>query len=278
MIKTNCYTVYILEENKELANLISKHLELLKNYKILGISDNAKNCIDFLSYNKCNLFIIDLMLSKVDGIGVLQKLKEINKHAYEKVICISHFNNPVIYELLDSLDVTYCIKAPISIQSFIYTVNSIMNINIKELDVRQTSRNIKVKLENEITTILKDVGIPAHIKGYLYLRTAILLVYYDIELLGQITKRLYPEIACQYSTTASRVEKAIRHAIGIAWNQDGGIEINNIIRTTSNKKKSKPTNSEFIALVADNLRIQERLKLDYTIKKKFKTSFIKTNY
>ena len=143
-----------------------------------------------------------------------------------------------------------------------------MNINIKELDVRQTSEKYKkVKLENEITTILKDVGIPAHIKGYLYLRTAILLVYYDIELLGQITKRLYPEIACQYSTTASRVEKAIRHAIGIAWNQDGGIEINNIIRTTSNKKKSKPTNSEFIALVADNLRIQERLKLDYTIKK-----------
>ena len=78
MTKTNCYTVYILEENKELANLISKHLGLLRNYKILGISDNAKNCIDFLSYNKCNLFIIDLMLSKVDGIGVLQKLKEIN--------------------------------------------------------------------------------------------------------------------------------------------------------------------------------------------------------
>lgn len=268
MTKSNCYTVYILEENKELANLISKHLGLLRNYKILGISDNAKNCIDFLSYNKCNLFIIDLMLSKVDGIGVLQKLKEINNNAYEKVICISHFNNPVIYELLDSLDVTYCIKAPISIQSFIYTINSIMNINIEEIDIRQTSEKYKkVKLENEITTILKDVGIPAHIKGYLYLRTAIMLVYYDIELLGQITKRLYPEIACQYSTTASRVEKAIRHAIGIAWNQDGGIEINKIIRTTSNKKKSKPTNSEFIALVADNLRIQERLKLDYTIKK-----------
>ncbi|WP_285947082.1 sporulation initiation factor Spo0A C-terminal domain-containing protein [Thomasclavelia cocleata] len=143
-----------------------------------------------------------------------------------------------------------------------------MNINIEEIDIRQTSEKYKkVKLENEITTILKDVGIPAHIKGYLYLRTAIMLVYYDIELLGQITKRLYPEIACQYSTTASRVEKAIRHAIGIAWNQDGGIEINKIIRTTSNKKKSKPTNSEFIALVADNLRIQERLKLDYTIKK-----------
>lgn len=203
MTKTNCYTVYILEENKELANLISKHLGLLRNYKILGISDNAKNCIDFLSYNKCNLFIIDLMLSKIE-----------------------------------------------------------------EIDIRQTSEKYKkVKLENEITTILKDVGIPAHIKGYLYLRTAIMLVYYDIELLGQITKRLYPEIACQYSTTASRVEKAIRHAIGIAWNQDGGIEINKIIRTTSNKKKSKPTNSEFIALVADNLRIQERLKLDYTIKK-----------
>lgn len=263
MTKSKCYTVYILEENKELANLISKHLGLLKNYKILGISDNAKGCIDFLSYNSCDLFIIDLMISKVDGIGVLQKLREINNHAYEKVICISHFNNPVIYELLDSLDVTYCIKAPIAIQSFIYTVNSIMNVNIKEVDIRQTSEKYKkVKLENEITTILKNVGIPAHIKGYLYLRTAILLVYYNIELLGQITKRLYPEIACQYSTTASRVEKAIRHAIKTAWNLDNGQKINNIIRSVPDCDKLKPSNSEFIALVADMLRLQEKINYE----------------
>lgn len=258
------YSVFILEENKEIAGMISKNLSLSNNYDIKGICYSAEECINYLSNNNCDLFIIDLMLSKIDGIGVLQRLKEMNEDAFEKVICISNFNNSIITEILASLGVTYCMKAPINIQSFIATVNSIMKINNKEHSVSKCSEKYKkIKLENEITLILKRAGIPAHIKGYMYLRTAILLVYFNIELLGQVTKRLYPDIARQYSTTASRVEKAIRHAIGIAWNQDNGNEINNIIRSASSNKKSKPTNSEFIALVADNLRIQEELMQSY---------------
>lgn len=234
------YSVYILEENKELANTIYKNLLLLKNYEIKGVSDNAESCIEYFSYNNCNLLIIDLMLSKIDGISVLQRLKKINKNAYE--------------------DVTYCMKSPVNIYSFLSTINSIMSIDDKKINSSKISEQYKkIKLENEISMILKKVGIPVHIKGYMYLRTAILLVYYDIEYLGQITRKLYPDIARQYSTTASRVEKSIRHAIKIAWNQDNGTEINNMLRTDSNKNESKPTNSEFIALIADNLRIQDRL-------------------
>lgn len=254
------YSVYILEENKELANTIYKNLLLLKNYEIKGVSDNAESCIEYFSYNNCNLLIIDLMLSKIDGISVLQRLKKINKNAYEKVICLSNFNNPIISKLLNDLDVTYCMKSPVNIYSFLSTINSIMSIDDKKINSSKISEQYKkIKLENEISMILKKVGIPVHIKGYMYLRTAILLVYYDIEYLGQITRKLYPDIARQYSTTASRVEKSIRHAIKIAWNQDNGTEINNMLRTDSNKNESKPTNSEFIALIADNLRIQDRL-------------------
>ena len=132
------------------------------------------------------------------------------------------------------------------------------NIWIEAVNNLQSTNHSEVKLEHDITTILKQVGIPAHLKGYMYLRTAILMVYSDIELLGQITKRLYPNIARQYSTTASRVEKAIRHAIENSWNQGDKRKINTIIRAATDSIKGKPTNSEFIALIADKLKIKNR--------------------
>ena len=132
------------------------------------------------------------------------------------------------------------------------------NIWIEAVNNLQSTNHSEVKLEHDITTILKQVGIPAHLKGYMYLRTAILMVYSDIELLGQITKRLYPNIARQYSTTASRVEKAIRHAIENSWNQGDKRIINTIIRAAPDSLKGKPTNSVFIALIADKLKIKNR--------------------
>ena len=125
------------------------------------------------------------------------------------------------------------------------------NIWIEAVNNLQSTNHSEVKLEHDITTILKQVG-------YMYLRTAILMVYSDIELLGQITKRLYPNIARQYSTTASRVEKAIRHAIENSWNQGDKRKINTIIRAVPDSLKGKPTNSEFIALIADKLKIKNR--------------------
>ena len=116
-------------------------------------------------------------------------------------------------------------------------------------------------LESEITNILHEMGVPAHIKGYLYLRESINMVYNDIELLGSITKVLYPDVAKKYKTTASRVERAIRHAIEVAWNR-GNIEaISNIFGYTVSVSKSKPTNSEFIAMIADKLRLEHKNKV-----------------
>ena len=134
------------------------------------------------------------------------------------------------------------------------------NIWIEAVNNLQSTNHSEVKLEHNITTILKQVGIPAHLKGYMYLRTAILMVYSDIELLGQITKRLYPNIARQYSTTASRVEKAIRHAIEVAWNRGNTETLNGLFGYTISNGKGKPTNSEFIALIADKIRLQYNIK------------------
>ena len=124
--------------------------------------------------------------------------------------------------------------------------------------INENEKIQKVKIENEITEILHEVGIPAHIKGYMYLRTAIMKTYDNIDILGQVTKVLYPEIARNYNTTSSRVERAIRHAIEVAWNRGKIDAIDEIFGYTINNHKGKPTNSEFIALIADRLRLEQK--------------------
>ena len=117
----------------------------------------------------------------------------------------------------------------------------------------------RLQLETEITELLHEIGIPAHIKGYMYLRTAILETYLNVDFLGQITKVLYPDIAKKYTTTASRVERAIRHAIEVAWNRGNIDAIDDIFGYTISASKAKPTNSEFIAMLSDKLRLEHRL-------------------
>lgn len=132
-------------------------------------------------------------------------------------------------------------------------LNELKETDSIELEVSEDS------LEQTVTSILHEIGVPAHIKGYHYLRESIMLVYYDFELLGAITKELYPSVARTFRTTSSRVERAIRHAIEVAWNR-GNIEtINDIFSFTVSYSKAKPTNSEFIAMIADKLRLQNKI-------------------
>lgn len=133
----------------------------------------------------------------------------------------------------------------------------LMDMNLNE---DEKERLAKLELESEITELLHEIGIPAHIKGYMYLRTAILETYLNVDFLGQITKVLYPEIAKRYSTSASRVERAIRHAIEVAWNRGNIDAIDDIFGYTISASKAKPTNSEFIAMISDKLRLEHRLK------------------
>ena len=127
--------------------------------------------------------------------------------------------------------------------------------DMKDMNQNESEKYKKIKLENEITEILHEVGIPAHIKGYQYLREAIMMVVNDIDIINQITKQLYPEIAEKYKTTPSRVERAIRHAIEVAWGR-GTDTVESIFGYTVSASKGKPTNSEFIAMIADKLRLE----------------------
>ena len=258
---------FIAMEQSDLSESIKYNLEKSKLYQVSGIVRNGTDCLNYLNQKKCDLLIIDLMLPEIDGIGVLTKLKEFHKNSYSKVVCITHFLNPVICQMLEKLDVNYCFKIPFEINYFMNTLKYITSpeeLDNKILPENELKKYQKVKIENEITEILHEVGIPAHIKGYMYLRTAILTTYYNIDILGQVTKVLYPDIARQYNTTSSRVERAIRHAIEVAWNRGNTEAIDDIFGYTVSAVKSKPTNSEFIAMIADKLRLAH--KADHIIK------------
>lgn len=256
------YKVYILEENKELLRSMSESLEN-SHFRVVGSSTNSTMCLNELSKTQVDLFITNLMLSNIDGINVITKLKEVNPNAYKKLICLTTFLNPMMCDTLEKLHVDYCFKMPFDLNCFIMMTQKVMTTTTKNLQLskdnqEESSKYQKVKIENEITEILHEVGIPAHIKGYMYLRTAILTTYYNIEILGQVTKVLYPEIAKTYSTTSSRVERAIRHAIEVAWNRGNTDAIDEIFGYTVSATKSKPTNSEFIAMIADKLRLEHK--------------------
>lgn len=253
---------FIAIDQQELLENVKIGLEKSNQFEIVGIANNGTDCLNFLNQRSCDLLIIDLMLSEIDGLGVLNRLREMHKQSYQKVICITQFTNQVICNMLEDLSVDYCFKYPFDMQHFVQSALYITNADQQKhdqlLNVDESEKYKKVKIENEITEILHEVGIPAHIKGYMYLRTAILTTYYNIEILGQVTKVLYPDIARMYNTTSSRVERAIRHAIEVAWNRGNTDAIDDIFGYTVSAVKAKPTNSEFIAMIADKLRLAHK--------------------
>ena len=256
MVKT-----FVAIDQSDLLENIKFNLVKSNKITIVGSTNSGVECLNFFEQKNCDLLILDLMLAEIDGLGVLKKLKEMSKPTFQKVICITQFTNQTICNMLEDLDVTYCFKYPFDIHHFVQSTLYIASSELQKpelMDQDESEKYKKVKIENEITEILHEVGIPAHIKGYMYLRTAILTTYYNIEILGQVTKVLYPDIARMYNTTSSRVERAIRHAIEVAWNRGNTDAIDDIFGYTVSAVKAKPTNSEFIAMIADKLRLAHK--------------------
>lgn len=254
---------FIATDQLEMLENMKNSLNKSHSFEVVGYAKNGIDCLNYLSQNSCDLLIIDLMLPQIDGIGVLTKLQETNQKNFQYTICITQITNPLIIKKLEELHVDYCFKYPFNVEHFIQSLSfmthqQILSNQYDKSSEKENEKYQKVKIENEITQILHEVGIPAHIKGYMYLRSAILKTYYDIEILGQVTKVLYPEIARLYNTTSSRVERAIRHAIEVAWNRGNTEAINDIFGYTVSAVKSKPTNSEFIAMIADRLRLSHK--------------------
>lgn len=261
----NQLRLLIAEENKEFALSLKDEFKKSNHFIDVVITTNGDECLDYLKSHPIDMLILDLMLPNIDGIGILQEIKNSNMQI-KKILCMSNYMNEIMYQRLQKYNIDYCFKKPFEPSYFKTAVLDIIDISFQqnsELTTFNASENKnyqKVKLENEITEILHEVGIPAHIKGYVYLRTAIMKTFYDPEILGQVTKVLYPEIARTYNTTSSRVERAIRHAIEVAWNRGNTDAIDAIFGYTVSSSKAKPTNSEFVAMISDKLRLEYKTK------------------
>ena len=197
--------------------------------------------------NDYDVLVINMLLSGMDSLLILSKLKELNLK--KKVIAVSEYMSSAMMNNLEKYNPDYFMKKPFSNESLENAISSICKIENEVVN-----NDLKVA----ITNMLHSLGIPSHIKGYSYIRDGIQMMYKDASLIGSITKELYPSIANNYSTTSSRVERAIRHAIEIAWDRGNLDTLNSFFGYTVNTCKGKPTNSEFIALITDKLRLQHK--------------------
>ena len=213
-------------------------------------SDIAK---DMLISGKFDLVIVDLWLSKIDGIGFIRNAQSLGLEKKPLFILMSPINKSSILMEASECGADLCIPKPYDITSLIFHVESLTRAQ------KNSNENpINADLESQVTKIIHQIGVPAHIKGYQYLRTAILMAVEDGDIINSVTKILYPSVAKKYQTTTSRVERAIRHAIEVAWDRGDVDTLTSYFGYTIQNSRGKPTNSEFIAMIADNLRLKQK--------------------
>ncbi|WP_346889203.1 sporulation transcription factor Spo0A [Clostridium sp. UBA1056] len=268
--------VLIADDNKEFCNILSDYFLSQKDINVVGVAKDGIEVLELIERTNPDLVVLDIIMPHLDGLGVLERLNTMNLDPMPRIIILSAVGQDKITQRAISLGADYYVVKPFdmdvlsnrirdmfnsSIPSDAVRKTSVPNTNSSSsmMDVKPKSNNGAMDLESEITNIIHEIGVPAHIKGYMYLREAITLVVNDIELLSAVTKELYPAIAKKYNTTASRVERAIRHAIEVAWSRGQVDTINKLFGYTIHNEKGKPTNSEFIAMVADKLRLKNKV-------------------
>jgi two-component system response regulator (stage 0 sporulation protein A) len=258
--------VLLADDNREFTNLLSEFISEQDDMVVAGVAYNGNEVLSYIELNNKapDVLILDIIMPHLDGLGVLEKLREMNLNPQPKIIMLTAFGQENITQKAVQLGASYYILKPFDMEILTNRIRQLVtntspmssHISMKPNVVPITKgRN----LDANITSIIHEIGVPAHIKGYQYLREAITMVYNNIEILGAITKTLYPAIADKYKTTPSRVERAIRHAIEVAWTRGNIDSISHLFGYTINISKSKPTNSEFIAMVADKLRIEHKV-------------------
>lgn len=256
--------VCVVDDNRELVGLLEDYISSQDDMEIAGIAHNGQDCLDLLGTTDPDVLVLDIIMPHLDGLAVLERLRELKKGALPNVIMLTAFGQEDVTKKAVELGASYFILKPFDMENL---GNHIRQVSGKSSPVtrkapaaayRPHTEQKPKNLDASITSIIHEIGVPAHIKGYLYLREAISMVFNDIELLGSITKVLYPDIAKKYNTTASRVERAIRHAIEVAWSRGNIDSISSLFGYTVSMSKAKPTNSEFIAMVADKLRLEHK--------------------
>lgn len=223
-------------------------------------AENGEDALILIERFRPDVAIIDLWLSKLDGIGVINQAKslKLGKDKLPAIIMVSAVSNQNVFIEAANAGADLCLLKPYNIESLCRHILSLAATRTGSYDNKELIER-SPDMESQVTKIIHQIGVPAHIKGYQYLRTAILLTVNDGEIINSVTKILYPTVAKQYQTTTSRVERAIRHAIEVAWDRGDIDTLNSYFGYTIQTNRGKPTNSEFIAMIADNLRLKYKI-------------------
>lgn len=259
--------VVIADDNKEFIDILREYLSKQNDIEIVGTAKDGNEAYELIVEKLPDIVILDIIMPHLDGLGVLEKLRSVTLKKRPLFIILSAVGQDKITQRALALGAEYYVVKPFDIEVLVSRIrqlkDSCQNPVIKSDYTMEAkgSYHIPVQrnLEVEVTNIMHEIGVPAHIKGYQYLRDAIMMVVKDLDIINSITKQLYPSIAREYNTTPSRVERAIRHAIEVAWSRGQVDAIDSLFGYTVSVGKGKPTNSEFIAMVADKLRLEMKV-------------------
>jgi len=257
--------VLIVDDNQNFCTILSEHISEQDDLEVVGIANNGLKAVELIKETMPDIVVLDIIMPHLDGLGVLEKVRELDLIDKIKFIILSAVGQDNITRRAINLGATYYVIKPFDFDLFIDRLRQLSKSRSKgdepalNLDGRvgANSGSEFTTIDARITEVLHKIGVPPHIKGFQYIREAITMVYKDSSCLSKVTKIIYPGIAEKFDTTASRVERAIRNAIEIAVNRGNPDYIEKYFGHSLSGKKNKLTNSEFIALVAEKLRMED---------------------
>ena len=257
-----------VDDNPEVRNNLSEYFKNIPDIELVGCASNGEDGFKMLMELKPDIAILDIVMPKLDGLGLLEKISGTPELSKVCSIMYSAIGNDKVVQKAISLGAHYYIMKPCEdfsvISDRVRQLYSLLNNTTfvkQSIAASSATKGVSMSvdennLESVITDIIHEIGVPAHIKGYNYLRNAIDLCIHDDEFINSITKLLYPTVAKNFSTTSSRVERAIRHAIEVAWNRGREEVLTDIFGYTIDTNKGKPTNGEFIAMISDSIKLK----------------------
>ena len=260
-------SIVIADDNKEFGDILYEYLNNQSDIEVTGIARDGIEACELIVAKTPDIAILDIIMPHLDGLGVLERMNIQPLKKRPLFIILSAVGQDKITQRALALGAEYYIVKPFDMDVLVSRIRQLKDtaqssvirsdyaMDVKMMHHAPVQRNLEV----EVTNIMHEIGVPAHIKGYQYLRDAIMMVVKNLDIINSITKQLYPSIAREYNTTPSRVERAIRHAIEVAWSRGQVEAIDALFGYTVNIGKGKPTNSEFIAMVADKLRLEMKV-------------------
>ena len=245
----NRRTVLLADANEEFRTMLREEIDRSEEFTVAGATGDGGELLSLIGQLHPDLVLMDVLLPGVNGLDVLRKCR--GQETVPRFIVVSSFLGDQVVAEASELGVSYFVPKPCETGALLDR----MHMMFEQLAVVEGH---SVALKNLVTNVIHEIGVPAHIKGYQYLREAIIIAVEDMEVINAVTKILYPEVAKHFGTTASRVERAIRHAIEVAWDRGDLETLQKYFGYTVSNAKGKPTNSEFIAMIADRLQLQQK--------------------